>query len=256
MPLPPSILSEPPIVMRQRLGSGSGTSVEPPGTSGTCTRTNARRTRRAASSTGRRVVKLTTLSSSTTAAQSMTFHWCNELSPPAKLQEEATSAEQRRRQRYVDDDEIPAPSAITLNAVANAHAADDYLCSTCCGRRWRTCWSSPSSWTACGSGLLEPAPTRWYKYYPREQGRAVEIPRRDTAFRNARNRGDSEQVRRSIYPPGTPRDVHVPLASVANQPNASTPAVSPVRADTHARPPLPLILAPHRLTRMRFTLRI
>jgi hypothetical protein len=53
--------------------------------------------------------------------------WCNELISPAKLQEEALTAEQLRQQRYVQDEEVHAPSVISLNAVAAAHAVDDYL---------------------------------------------------------------------------------------------------------------------------------
>ena len=53
--------------------------------------------------------------------------WCNELVSAAKLQEEATSPEQRRRQRYIDEAELAEPSVITLNALAAAHAANDYL---------------------------------------------------------------------------------------------------------------------------------
>src|SRR5262249_10596249 len=53
--------------------------------------------------------------------------WCNGLIPPDKLQEEALTPAERRAQRYVEEDEIPAPSVITLNAVAAAHAVNDYL---------------------------------------------------------------------------------------------------------------------------------
>ncbi|WP_037614845.1 ThiF family adenylyltransferase [Streptomyces aureus] len=53
--------------------------------------------------------------------------WCNELISPARLQEEALTAEQLRQQRYVEDDAVHAPSVISLNAVAAAHAVDDYL---------------------------------------------------------------------------------------------------------------------------------
>lgn len=56
--------------------------------------------------------------------------WCNQLISPARLQEEALTPEQRRQQRYVDDDEVHAPSVITLNAVAAAHAVNDYLLTT------------------------------------------------------------------------------------------------------------------------------
>ena len=51
--------------------------------------------------------------------------WCNELINPTRLAEEAASQEQQAAQRYVED--VPAPSVITLNAVACAHAVDQYL---------------------------------------------------------------------------------------------------------------------------------
>jgi hypothetical protein len=46
---------------------------------------------------------------------------------PTRLQEEALTSEQRRQQRYVEDENVHAPSVITLNAVAAAHAVDEYL---------------------------------------------------------------------------------------------------------------------------------
>lgn len=52
---------------------------------------------------------------------------CNDLIPPWRLTEEATSEVQRRRQRYVDDENIHAPSVITLNAVTASRAVDDWL---------------------------------------------------------------------------------------------------------------------------------
>jgi hypothetical protein len=52
---------------------------------------------------------------------------CNGLINSAKLQEESISAEERKRQRYVDEPEVIAPSVITLNAVAVAHAVNDFL---------------------------------------------------------------------------------------------------------------------------------
>lgn len=52
---------------------------------------------------------------------------CNRLISAAKLQEESISEEERRGQRYVDDPEVVAPSVITLNAVAVAHATNDFL---------------------------------------------------------------------------------------------------------------------------------
>lgn len=52
---------------------------------------------------------------------------CNGLIPAWKLTEEATTEVQRRRQRYVDDEGVHAPSVITLNAVAASRAVDDWL---------------------------------------------------------------------------------------------------------------------------------
>ena len=45
----------------------------------------------------------------------------------AKLQDETLSEEERRSQRYVEDDDVVAPSVITLNASACAQAANDFL---------------------------------------------------------------------------------------------------------------------------------
>jgi hypothetical protein len=56
--------------------------------------------------------------------------WCNQLISPARLQEEALTPGQRRQQRYVEDEDVHAPSVITLNAIAVAHAVNDYLTST------------------------------------------------------------------------------------------------------------------------------
>lgn len=53
--------------------------------------------------------------------------WCNGLINPAKLQDEAISDETRRGYAYVADPQVTAPSVVTLNAIACAHAADDFL---------------------------------------------------------------------------------------------------------------------------------
>lgn len=55
--------------------------------------------------------------------------WCNNLIPPDRLQAEATAPDQLRRQRYVDDDEVAAPSVITLNAIAAALSVNGMLMS-------------------------------------------------------------------------------------------------------------------------------
>ncbi len=54
--------------------------------------------------------------------------WCSGLIDRTRLAEEAASPQQRAAQTYID--EIPNPSVITLNAVAAAHAVDDYLFTT------------------------------------------------------------------------------------------------------------------------------
>lgn len=52
---------------------------------------------------------------------------CNELIPASKLQEEAMNHDERRHQRYVEDEQVRAPSVITLNALGAAQAANDFL---------------------------------------------------------------------------------------------------------------------------------
>ena len=82
--------------------------------------------------------------------------WCNELVNPTRLAEEAASPEQRASQRYVDD--VPAPSVITLNAVACAHAVDQYLFTTL--------------------ELHEmPEEVHWLKYRPTTSCPTIELPR-------------------------------------------------------------------------------
>ncbi|WP_194915329.1 ThiF family adenylyltransferase [Catenulispora rubra] len=53
--------------------------------------------------------------------------WCNGLINTARLQEEALSSAERAAQRYVQEATVVAPSVITLNSVAAAHAANDFL---------------------------------------------------------------------------------------------------------------------------------
>jgi len=71
------------------------------------------------------------ISSIHTACRPVTPHsgclMCNGLINPAKLQEEGQTARERRAQRYVDDDEVAAPSVITLNADVASQAATDFM---------------------------------------------------------------------------------------------------------------------------------
>ncbi|WP_207402777.1 ThiF family adenylyltransferase [Rathayibacter sp. SD072] len=73
---------------------------------------------------------------------------CNGLIPASRLTEEATSEIQRRRQRYVDDADVHAPSVISLNAVAASRAVDDWLMNV--------------------GGLIAPgsSPNHWVSYSP------------------------------------------------------------------------------------------
>jgi hypothetical protein len=56
--------------------------------------------------------------------------WCNDLISASGLQDEALTSVQREAQRYVEEATVEAPSVITLNAVATAHAVNDYLFTT------------------------------------------------------------------------------------------------------------------------------
>ena len=53
--------------------------------------------------------------------------WCNGLINASRLQDEAVPEANRRGYAYVDDPDVAAPSVVTMNAVACAHAADDFL---------------------------------------------------------------------------------------------------------------------------------
>ncbi|MCQ9163106.1 ThiF family adenylyltransferase [Arthrobacter sp. STN4] len=86
--------------------------------------------------------------------------WCNGLIVPSKLQEEATSPEQRARQRYVDDEDVPAPSVITMNAIAAGYAGNDYLMSL--------------------TGLLQEDDFGWLRFDPRGNEVGPDYPRRDS----------------------------------------------------------------------------
>ena len=108
--------------------------------------------------------------------------WCNGLISASGLQEEATEPGQLRQQRYVEEAEVAAPSVITLNAVAAAHAVDNYLFAV--------------------TGLRRPCPLEWSKYFPLTGEATPEIPRRDAdcrecspRFRLAAGRGRRLPVR-------------------------------------------------------------
>ena len=53
--------------------------------------------------------------------------WCNGLISPGRLQDEAVPEAVRRGYCVCDDPDVAAPSVVTMNAIACAHAADDFL---------------------------------------------------------------------------------------------------------------------------------
>ena len=52
---------------------------------------------------------------------------CNGLISPDRLRQEATAPEQLKREKYVDDAAVHAPSVITLNAAATSYAVNQWL---------------------------------------------------------------------------------------------------------------------------------
>jgi hypothetical protein len=87
--------------------------------------------------------------------------WCNGLISPTRLQEEALTETERHQQRYIEESAVRAPSVITLNAVACAHAVDDYLFSL--------------------TGLLAPGTSNAYRrFLPREADFMLDDPRKDS----------------------------------------------------------------------------
>lgn len=88
---------------------------------------------------------------------------CNFLVSPARLADEAKSAGERRRQRYVNDEDVHDPSVITLNAVAASRAVDDWLMAI--------------------TGLVDAGsdPDRWVSYHPMRDELTEHLPRKDPA---------------------------------------------------------------------------
>ena len=84
---------------------------------------------------------------------------CNGLIDSSRLTEEATDPEQLRRQRYVDDVDVHAPSVITMNAIAASLATNGFLMSV--------------------TGLLNPTDFCWIKHDPRTGEFYEEEPRSD-----------------------------------------------------------------------------
>jgi hypothetical protein len=85
--------------------------------------------------------------------------WCNGLISPAKLQEEGQGERELQAQRYVEEEEVIAPSVITLNATAASRAVDDFL--------------------FCMTGMTHPDAERGYRYFtPLNRRTRVDEPRK------------------------------------------------------------------------------
>lgn len=86
---------------------------------------------------------------------------CNGLIDAGKLREEAVDSEELLRQRYVDDEDVPAPSVITMNSIAASLATNGFLMSV--------------------TGLMDPIEFGWVRHDPRTGEFFEEEPRSDAA---------------------------------------------------------------------------
>ena len=85
--------------------------------------------------------------------------WCNGLISAGRLQDEAVPDSARREYAYVNDPNVVAPSVVTMNAIACAHAADDFLFHL--------------------TGLKnEDAETGWFRWNSRRAVAGYDMPRR------------------------------------------------------------------------------
>ena len=86
--------------------------------------------------------------------------WCNGLINPGRLQDEAVPEAAKHGYAYVDDPGVVAPSVVTMNAIACAHAADDFLFHM--------------------TGLkYDAAETAWFRWNSRKGVAGYDMPRRN-----------------------------------------------------------------------------
>jgi ThiF family len=105
--------------------------------------------------------------------------WCNGLISPSKLQDEAVPDSIRRGYAYVDDAAVVAPSVITLNAIACAHAADNFLFHM--------------------TGLkFDTAEAGWFRWNSRRTKASIDIPRKDALCLEC-SAGDNSRLGRGDY---------------------------------------------------------
>lgn len=107
--------------------------------------------------------------------------WCNGLINPSRLQDEAVSDEARRGYAYVADPLVTAPSVITLNAVACAHAADEFLFHV--------------------TGLKnDTAGDEWFRWNSRKGTAGYDRPRRDAICLECSQADESRLGRGDFFP--------------------------------------------------------
>ena len=98
--------------------------------------------------------------------------WCNGLINPGRLQDEAVPEVTKRGYSYVDDAGVVAPSVVTMNAIACAHAADDFLFHM--------------------TGLkYDDAETGWFRWNSRRAVAGYDMPRRGVACAECSQTADS-----------------------------------------------------------------
>ena len=98
--------------------------------------------------------------------------WCNGLINPGRLQDEAVPEAAKRGYAYVDDPDVVAPSVVTMNAIACAHAADDFLFHL--------------------TGLKhDEAETGWFRWNSRRAVAGYDMPRRDVGCVECSRTGNS-----------------------------------------------------------------
>jgi hypothetical protein len=106
--------------------------------------------------------------------------WCNGLINASRLQDEAVSEQTRKGYAYVADPQVVAPSVITLNAIACAHAADDYL------------------FHATGLKLAD-ADQHWFRWNSRKGTAGYDMPRRDDNCLECSRTDDSRMGRGDFF---------------------------------------------------------
>ena len=158
--------------------------------------------------------------------------WCNEVINPSRLADEALDEHERARQRYIDEEDVVAPSVISINGIGAAQAVDDVMLAV--------------------TGLADPDDGAYRYDFVREHASKRVAPRRDaecldcgSATRSRLARGDSRPLpcRHAIATPtGSPRGRTAP-----SQSPASTPAAEPDRAQRVAQRRDPRVLAGHLL---------